>query len=65
VVFSSLSRCHPSSYACHHVEALSIVASAYIFMSYMFTHRLAEGVFAYRTFGEEEGPQQSGSVYDI
>jgi hypothetical protein len=34
-------------------------------MSYMFTHRLAEGVFAYRTFGEEEGPQQSGSVYDI
>jgi hypothetical protein len=31
-VFSSLSRCHPSSQACHHAEALSIVASAYIVM---------------------------------
>jgi hypothetical protein len=29
-VVSSLSRCHPSSQACHHVEALSIVASTYI-----------------------------------
>jgi hypothetical protein len=45
-VFSYLSRCHPSSQVCHHAEALSIVASAYIFMSYLLAHRLAEGDFA-------------------
>jgi hypothetical protein len=45
-VFSSLSRCHPSSQACHHAEALSVVASAYIFMSHLLACYLAEGVFA-------------------
>jgi hypothetical protein len=45
-VFSSLSRCHPSSQACHHAEALSIVASAYIIMSCLLAYHLAEGVFA-------------------
>jgi hypothetical protein len=55
-VFSSLSRCHPSSQVCHHVEALSIVASSYIFMSYLLACRPAEGVFAWRTIGGEEGP---------
>jgi hypothetical protein len=45
-VFSSLSRCHPSSQACHHAEALSIVASAYIFMSRLLACHLAKGVFA-------------------
>jgi hypothetical protein len=45
-VFSSLSRCHPSSQARHHAEALSIVASAYTFMSYLLAYHLAEGVFA-------------------
>jgi hypothetical protein len=44
-VFSSLSRCRPSSQAYNHAEALPIVASAYIFMSRMFACRLAEGVF--------------------
>jgi hypothetical protein len=48
-------------FACQHAEALSIVTLAYIFMSYLFAHRLAEGVFAYRTFGGEEGPQQTAS----
>jgi hypothetical protein len=45
-VFSSLSWCHPSSQACHHAEALSIVDSAYIFMSRLLACHLAEGVFA-------------------
>jgi hypothetical protein len=45
-VFSSFSRCHPSSQACHHAEALSIVASAYIFMSRLLACHLTEGVFA-------------------
>ena len=58
VVFSSLSRYHPSSQACHHAEALSIVASTYIFMSRLLASHLAEGVFAQRTFNGEEGPQQ-------
>jgi hypothetical protein len=57
-VFSSLSRCHPLSQAYHHAEALPIVASANIFMSHLFACHLAEGVFAWRTFGGEEGPQQ-------
>jgi hypothetical protein len=34
------------SQLCRHVEALSIVASAYIFMSYLLAYRLAEDVFA-------------------
>jgi hypothetical protein len=46
VVFSSLSRCHPSSQVCHHAEALSTVASTYIFMPRLFACHLAEGVFA-------------------
>jgi hypothetical protein len=46
VVFSSLSQCRPSSEVCHHAEALSIVASAYIFMSRLLACHLAEGVFA-------------------
>jgi hypothetical protein len=46
VIFSSLSRCQPSSQACHHAEALSIVASAYIFMSCLLACHLVEGVFA-------------------
>jgi hypothetical protein len=45
-VFSSLSRCHPSSQACHHVEALSIVTSAYNFMLRLLACHLATGVFA-------------------
>jgi hypothetical protein len=45
-VFSSLSRCHPSSQVCHHAEALLVVASAYIFMSQLLACYLAEGVFA-------------------
>jgi hypothetical protein len=45
-VFSSLSRCHLSSQAYHHVEALLIVASAYNFMSRRFACHLVEGVFA-------------------
>jgi hypothetical protein len=46
VVFSSLSRCHPSSQGYHHAEALLIVASAYSFMSRLFACHLDEGVFA-------------------
>jgi hypothetical protein len=46
VVFSSLSRCHPSSQAYHHAEALSMVASAYSLTSRLFACHLAEGVFA-------------------
>jgi hypothetical protein len=45
-VFSSLSRCHPSSQAYHRAKALLIVASAYISMSRLFACHLAEGVFA-------------------
>jgi hypothetical protein len=45
-VFSSLSQCHPSSEASHHAEALSIVASAYIFMSRLLACLLVKGVFA-------------------
>jgi hypothetical protein len=45
-VFSSLSRCHPSSQAYHHAEALLIVASAYSFMLRLSACHLAEGVFA-------------------
>jgi hypothetical protein len=60
-VFSFLSRCHPLSQVCRHAEALSIVASAYIFMSRLLACHLAEDVFAYRTFGGEEGPQQIAS----
>jgi hypothetical protein len=50
-----LFKSDPSSYACHHAEALSIVTSAYIFM-YLLTYHLAESVFAWRTFNGEEGP---------
>jgi hypothetical protein len=46
VVFSSLSRCHTSSQACHHAEALLVIASAYIFMSRLLAYYLSEGVFA-------------------
>jgi hypothetical protein len=60
VVFSSLSRCHPSSYACHHAESLSIVASAYIFMSYVLAYRLVEGVFLLRgPSAEKKAPNSS------
>jgi hypothetical protein len=45
-VSSSLSRCHPLSQACHHVEALSIVVSAYVFMSRLLSCNLVKGVFA-------------------
>jgi hypothetical protein len=45
-VFSSLSRCHPSSQACHHAEALLVVASAYDFMPQLLACYLVEGVFA-------------------
>jgi hypothetical protein len=46
VVFSFLSQCQPSSQVCHHAEALSVVASAYIFMSRLLACHLVEGVFA-------------------
>jgi hypothetical protein len=46
VVFSSLSRCHPSSQACHHAEALLAAASAYIFTLRLLACYLSEGVFA-------------------
>jgi hypothetical protein len=42
VVFSFLSRCRPLSQAYHHAEALSIVASAYSFMSQLFACHLDE-----------------------
>jgi hypothetical protein len=45
-VFSSFSRCHPSSQARRHAEALLVVASAYVFMSQFLACYLAEGVFA-------------------
>jgi hypothetical protein len=60
-VFSSLNRCHPSSQACRHTEALSIVASSYIFMSHLLACHLAKGVFAWRTLGGEEGPQHKAN----
>jgi hypothetical protein len=44
--FSSLSQCHPSSQSCHHADALSVSASAYIFMSRLLACYLAEGDFA-------------------
>jgi hypothetical protein len=44
--FSSLSRYRPSSLACHHAEAPSIVASAYIIMSHLLMYCPAKGVFA-------------------
>jgi hypothetical protein len=44
--FSSLSRCCPSSQACHLAEALSTVASAYSFMLCLLAYHLVEGVFA-------------------
>jgi hypothetical protein len=46
VVFSSLSRCHPSSQVCHHAEALLVTALAYIFMSRLLAYYLFEGDFA-------------------
>jgi hypothetical protein len=45
-VFSFLSWCHPSSQARHHAKALSIVASAYIFILRLLAYHLVEGVFA-------------------
>jgi hypothetical protein len=36
----------PPFVSSHHAEALSIVASAYIFMSCLFAYHLAEGVFS-------------------
>ena len=51
-VFSSLSRCHPSSQACHHAEALLVVASA------LLLRVSAEGVSSYRIFGDKAYPQQ-------
>jgi hypothetical protein len=44
--FCSLSRCHLLSQVCRHAEALSIVASAYIFMLCLLAYRPAEGVFS-------------------
>jgi hypothetical protein len=46
VVFFSLSRCHPSSQAYHHAEALSMVASAYSLTSCLFACHLVEAIFA-------------------
>jgi hypothetical protein len=43
-------HCHP--------EAPWIVASACTFVLCKFAYHTAEGVFAWRTFGAEEGPQQ-------
>jgi hypothetical protein len=48
MVLFSLSLCCSSSQARHYAEAPLAIALAY---------RLAEGVSARRTFGEEEGPQ--------
>jgi hypothetical protein len=41
-----------------HAEAPWIIASACTFVLWQFAFHTAEGVFAWRTFGEEEGPQQ-------
>jgi hypothetical protein len=45
-IISSLGRCHPSSQARHHAEALLVVASAYVFMLQLIACYLAESVFA-------------------
>ena len=44
---------------CCHAEAPWIVALACTFVLYHFTYHTTEGVFAWRTFGEEEGPQHT------
>jgi hypothetical protein len=44
--------------ACCHAEAPWIVALAYTFLLCLLAYYPAEGVFTWRTFGEEEGPQQ-------
>jgi hypothetical protein len=44
-----------------HAEAPWIVAPACTFVLCQFAYHTAEGVFAWRTFGEEEGPQQKCS----
>jgi hypothetical protein len=42
-----------------YVEASWIAASACTFVLCQFAYHTAEGVFAWRTFGEEEGPNSS------
>jgi hypothetical protein len=46
IVFSPLSRYRPSSLACHHADAPSIITSANIFMLHLLMYCPAEGVFA-------------------
>jgi hypothetical protein len=41
-----------------HAEAPRSIALACTFVLCQFAYHTAEGVFAWRTFGEEEGPQQ-------
>jgi hypothetical protein len=41
-----------------HTEAPWMVASAYTFVLCLLAYHPAEGVSSWRTFGEEEGPQQ-------
>jgi hypothetical protein len=43
---------------CCHAEAPWIVASACTLVLCQFAYHTTEGVFAWRTFGEEEDPQQ-------
>jgi hypothetical protein len=59
VVFSSLSRCHPSSQACHHAKALLVVASAYIFMSQLLACYLTKGVLLRGPSAEKKAPNIS------
>ena len=42
----------------HYAEAFWVVASACAFMPCQFAFHTVDGVFAWRTFGDEAGPQQ-------
>ena len=50
----------------HHTEALLITAPAYTFVLCLLACRPPKGVFAWSTFGKEEGPQQHAylTVYE-
>jgi hypothetical protein len=63
-VFSSLSRCHPSSQACHHAKAFSIVASAYIFISRLLAYHLAK-VFLLRGPSVEKKAPNKYLVHEV
>jgi hypothetical protein len=54
IVFFSLSRYRSSPLPQYQAEAISVIASAYTFISHLTLYCLAKGVFALRTFGGED-----------